>query len=726
MGRPVRTAKNGLRLRLAVLASVLAFACATCPHALAQGRGELLAVAPDSPERVESLGRDVERAESLRQIKDMEALYTQYAAFGLWDEVGRLLSDDVELWSDGRMAFKGRADFVKHLKDQFSSGHNGIALGQTRREFLMQPVVILSYDGKSATGRWERMIWEGQFGGQNGGTASISGGMQVNDYVKERGAWKLSRLHFYSQYAGPYETGFTATKPSLPLVPYPFTPGQAGRPVPGQPSGVDRSGPKLSLAESERRIARAEDGNQIRNLQNAYGYYIDRKMWSDVIDLFTPDGALEIAGQGVWNGTKSIRRALEANGPEGLKRGEANDHIQMDTVVTVSPDGTESEARGIDVGMLSPGRGKAYWSTAIFLNRYLKGQDGKWRIREMRLFPKMKADYALGWGKSNIIDPKPTGAAAPDKPSSADDAPIVSGAIPAFPFANPGSGKAAVYPDGARVVGTARLLPPPPPVSGLPVTGSVVQRLAAAHRAMDRVKAYDAIENVSNSFGYYLDDTMWDQMAESFAVNGTRPQGPGFYVGHKHILEAMTQTHFDGPPSATNPRDHLNMHNRLQPVIDVAPDGMTGKLRTRLLLYHVSQKGQQTSTFSTGMYPNETFVKEGDVWKMDVGGEIDETYISSPSWTEGWANWTDAPCPSRSGAGNAGWRPGMPAPQSGITNTIDFPPDVPRTLLDGYRWKAMQTTNWPDIKPMWFAYRNPVSGRTPPNYCPDILKCGGY
>ena len=46
--------------------------------------------------------------------------------------------------------------------------------------------------------------------------------------------------------------------------------------------------------------------------------------------------------------------------------------------------------------------------------------------------------------------------------------------------------------------------------------------------------------------------------------------------------------------------------------------------------------------------------------------------------------------------------------------------------MTAFAWKAMQETNWPEIKPMWFAYRNPISRRTPPNYCPDFFKCGGY
>ena len=469
------------------------------------------------------------------------------------------------------------------------------------------------------------------------------------------------------------------------------------------------------------------DANTVRNLQNIYGYYVDRKMWSDVVDLFASDGALEIAGQGIWNGTKSIRRALEVNGPEGLKRGEANDHFQMNSVVTVDPNGTEARTRGLEVGMLTPKLGEAYWSVAIFDNRYVKGADGKWRIREMRLYPKMKADYYQGWGKSNIVDPKPGGVNAPDKPSAADNAPQVSGAIPVFPAPNPGTGKPVTYPTGIKTVADDRLLPAPAALPQPTPKGSTLDRMMEVRRKLNVAKAYDAVENVSNTFGYYLDDTMWDQMAENFAVNGTRPQGPGFYVGHKHVLEAMTQTHFDGPPSPTNPRDHLNMHNRLQLVIDIGPDAMTAKARTRLFLYHVSQKGKEAGTFSTGMYPNETFALEGGVWKMVVGGEIDETYFGSPTWKDGWGKPRERVAGAADTTGtDGGWRPGMPPPLSGITNTIDFPPDISRTVFDTYRWKGMQSTNWPDIKPMWFAYRNPVSGRTPPNYCPDILTCGGY
>ena len=33
---------------------------------------------------------------------------------------------------------------------------------------------------------------------------------------------------------------------------------------------------------------------------------------------------------------------------------------------------------------------------------------------------------------------------------------------------------------------------------------------------------------------------------------------------------------------------------------------------------------------------------------------------------------------------------------------------------------------WPGILPMWFHYKNPVSGRVPEHYWPDCVPCAQY
>ena len=39
---------------------------------------------------LDNLARDLERVESIRAVKNLQAAYSQYAQFGLWNEVGGL------------------------------------------------------------------------------------------------------------------------------------------------------------------------------------------------------------------------------------------------------------------------------------------------------------------------------------------------------------------------------------------------------------------------------------------------------------------------------------------------------------------------------------------------------------------------------------------------------------------------------------------------------------
>ena len=75
--------------------------------------------------------------------------------------------------------------------------------------------------------------------------------------------------------------------------------------------------------------------------------------------------------------------------------------------VAIEPGGMEARARGLEFGMLGEAdKGTAFYTLAVFENRYVK-QNDIWRIREMRMFPLMKTEYAQGWAKSQVVDPPP-------------------------------------------------------------------------------------------------------------------------------------------------------------------------------------------------------------------------------------------------------------------------------------------------------------------------------
>jgi len=85
------------------------------------------------------------------------------------------------------------------------------------------------------------------------------------------------------------------------------------------------------------RIQALNDEDDIRNLQHSYGAYVDRRMWSDVVDLFVADGTLQIAGVGTFKGSAGIRQALEQTmGPEGLAQFILNEHPLWDTIAPSS------------------------------------------------------------------------------------------------------------------------------------------------------------------------------------------------------------------------------------------------------------------------------------------------------------------------------------------------------------------------------------------------------
>src|SRR4029077_5177744 len=125
---------------------------------------------------------------------------------------------------------------------------------------------------------------------------------------------------------------------------------EAGTPIP--PASGPAPKTTATLASLEQRVGALNAEDKARNLQNAYGYYIDRKMWDDVTDLFTSDGVLEIGDVGIYEGPANIRRALERDGPAGLKNGQLNDHPLFNTMIEIAPSGMEARVRGQELGIL--------------------------------------------------------------------------------------------------------------------------------------------------------------------------------------------------------------------------------------------------------------------------------------------------------------------------------------------------------------------------------------
>ena len=660
--------------------------------------------ADDAPGlKVARLAADVEKDEGVRAVKKLQNSYAQYFSYGLWDQMASLFADSGEV-SFGSDTFKGKAAIGAYFLSHFGDGRTGLAPGQINTQLLMEQAVNVSADGKTAQGRWRVMGMLGRFGAG----AEWTGGLFQNDYVKENGVWKIAHLHYYPQYAGPYESGWHNVSNDSKIIPTYFTAREAGIPVPPTNDDAGLSGARdnaaaaaAKLAGLDARAARLNDQDKVANLQNIYGYYVDRKMWDDVTDLFADDGVLELGGAGLYQGTKGIRRALEMAGPQSLRRGELNNHVQFSVTVTVSADGREAHARGVDLGILGDvDHGEmAQWSLATFDNRFIK-QGGVWKIREMRLFPVMKTDFYQGWAKSRIVDTAP----ASDKPLPAADS--VKGnviLIPAFFDANPVTGKTITAPKGMALSGGDLL-----PRAGDARAATVVTAanfdtaLTEAKRKLAVSIAYDATENLSAAFGTGIDDYQWQALGDLFSEQGNRGMpNTGLFTGPAKI--AAVETSRNGGPRS--PRTNLGPHIMVQPVIDVAHDGRSARFRVRL--FQLGSSVDRPGSIGEGMYPNNQAVLENGAWKM-WSLNIDEFYYNG-NLTNGWSKIPPRPAGAPAGGGTTARR-NEPAP------------DYPNAQM-GRRISEGADIGWPGIKPMWFHYKNPVSGREPEYYWPDCASC---
>ena len=658
-------------------------------------------------ERVHRLAQDVERAESVRAVKRLQETYAQYSQFGLWTDMAALFADDAQL-SYGKDTERGRKAIENYFLTKFGEGAHGLEPGGLHTQMVLRPLINVAADGQTAKGRW----WEFSMTGQHGVKAEWAAGIFENEYVRERGVWKISRMRYNPMFAGPYATGWRNLDEDQKIVPYHFTPDETGIPVPDLPASAmppvdSKMNPATTLASLEQRISMMNDEDKVRNLQNAYGYYMDRKMWDDVTDLFTADGALSIATSGVYDGPKSIRRALERSGPAGLKHGELNELMQLDMAVAIEPGGMEARARGLELGMLGEAdKGTAFYTLAIFENRYVK-QNDTWRIREMRIFPLMKTEYAQGWAKSQVVDPPPAKEHAPDRPVLSSDL-MTAGAIPAFFAMNPATGKPVSLPSGAKTVGHERLLPALAAGNRAAASGDLDARITEAERRLAVSKAWDGAENMASAYGDYLDDLDFGPLGKLFAKNGNKEVPfSGFYVGRERI-SARDAT---APPPGSRPRTTLPLHWLTQPVVLVAADGRSASIRTRL--FQPGSSRTRAMGFGGGMYHNQVVLEDG-IWKL-WSVTIDEHYFSSPTYEGGWSSAKDPdPATAR-----------RPAAQNN-----DYPPDIPLTKLGererGFRGGTGDMIVWPGILPMWFHYKNPVSGRVPENYWPDCVPCVQY
>jgi hypothetical protein len=637
-------------------------------------------------QRVDRLEALTDRVEAISAIKRLQHAYGHYSELGLWHDFADLFADSgVGYYTQGALKRDGiRELFVKDV----GQGRLGLADGRIYPHISMQPVVTIAPDGQSGKARWHIMAMLGGYQGN----ASWAGGIYENSYIRENGVWKFQEVRYHAQYGGRYDApGWTPTNAPTP---FHFDASRVGQPILDIPvRGPRSSNPGATVASLGTRMAdlsaraqRLSDEIEVTNLQHAYAYYVDRKMWDDVADLFAGDGTMEIGLQGVYVGPKSIRRGL---GQAGLVEGELNDHVQLQTVVTILPDGT-ARARGTDIGMLAPpsprGSGaaspprRALWTQSIYENQFVK-QGGVWKFKAMHVYPRFIVDAEQGWGKDAQPAPGPSKDVPPDRPSTETYEIFPRFHIAPFHYDHPVTGRPPQYPDGTSVPARPRpTMPSAAPPRTNPATLAAL--LSAAELSVQRSQAYHAAENLATAYGFYIDEFKWDDAADLFSRDGWKELSyVGTYVGRERVRESMKRRY----PNPKSP-DFLTVHQVVQPVIHVSADGKSAKIRARLFQMGGPAKGE--GSWLVGVYESTAVIEDGG-WKLS-GMDLD--YVWQAPSRGGWVRVATPPA----------------APQVALVK--EFPPDRPL--------RGSIAAPFPNVHAMSFHYRNPVSGRVPPVLLP--------
>jgi hypothetical protein len=211
---------------------------------------------------------------------------------------------------------------------------------------------------------------------------------------------------------------------------------------------------RARLDASEHRVQLLEDVNAIEKLNRAYGYYIDKGLWDQVVDLFAEDSSVEIEAGGVYLGKKGADRLFRekfGNGKIGFADGTLFNHPQFQGIVDVDAAGKTAKGRWRTLAQVAWYGQSAFWNEGVYENEYVK-EDGIWKFRKMKFWSTFFTPYDKGWAKQDV---PPIGwganmadnALPPDQPSDPGYRMYPRYFVPPFHYDNPVSGRPVAAPE---------------------------------------------------------------------------------------------------------------------------------------------------------------------------------------------------------------------------------------------------------------------------------------
>ena len=171
-------------------------------------------------------------------------------------------------------------------------------------------------------------------------------------------------------------------------------------------------GDKIDALEKQieilsRQLGILQDEQAVRKLHHIYGYYLDKCLYSEVVDLFAEDCEVQFM-RGIFKGKAGARRLyidrFRANftgGKNGPVYGFLLDHAQMQDVVDIAADRKTAQARFrccMQAGRheSAGGQTRQWWEGGLYENTYVR-ENGIWKIKILNYRPVFHATFEDGW-----------------------------------------------------------------------------------------------------------------------------------------------------------------------------------------------------------------------------------------------------------------------------------------------------------------------------------------
>lgn len=182
-------------------------------------------------DRLKSLENEVARltarlgaVEDTNAVRYLHFIYGYYIDMCLYDEAVDLFAEDGAVrFLNGLFKTKAGARrlYCDWFRKDFTQGHNGPVYGFLLDHLMLQDIVTIAPDRKSARMRVRALNMIGYHDKKPEPVAHMpqqfwGGGIYENVYAKEGGVWKIKLLDYVGRWQAPYEQGWAHSSGHLP------------------------------------------------------------------------------------------------------------------------------------------------------------------------------------------------------------------------------------------------------------------------------------------------------------------------------------------------------------------------------------------------------------------------------------------------------------------------------------------------------------------------------